>query len=160
MRKNSFLPGLILLLFGVYFLLQQMNIELWHGIFTWPSLLVITGLALLLQSYKQNDPANLLPGVVLLGVGLHFHLKGHLSIWPDHFAMIILIVGIGFILRAQKTKNGMFEGVILVCIASFFLFSNTLLDTLGIVGIGLSTIQTFWPVVLIVVGAFLLFKKK
>lgn len=160
MRKNSFLPGLFLLLFGVYFLLQQLNIELWSGIFTWPSLLAIIGLALLLQSYKQNDPNNLLPGVVLLGVGLHFHLKGLLAIWPDHFAMIILIVGLGFIFRAQKTKHGMFEGIILLCIASFFLFSDTLLNLLGIVGIGLSTIQTFWPVLLIVFGAFLLLKKK
>lgn len=160
MKKNSFLPGLLLLLFGAYFLLEQMNIELWQGTFTWPTILVITGFALLLQAYKQNDPANILPGFVLLGVGLHFHLKGQMAFWPDHFAVIILIVGVGFILRSQKTKNGLFEGVVLTVIASFFLFSNTLMEMLGIVENGFSALHTFWPAVLILIGAYLIFKKK
>ncbi|MCA1318725.1 DUF5668 domain-containing protein [Bacillus tianshenii] len=160
MKKNSFLPGLLLLLFGAYFLLEQMNIELWQGTFTWPTILVITGFALLLQAYKQNDHANILPGFVLLGVGLHFHLKGQLTFWPDHFAVIILIVGLGFIFRYQKTKNGLFEGLVLSVIASFFLFSNTLMEMLGTVENGFSTIHTFWPAVLILIGAYLIFKKK
>lgn len=160
MKKNSLLPGLLLLLFGAYFLLEQLNIELWDGTFTWPTILVITGFALLLQAYKQNDSANILPGIVLFGVGLHFHLRGQVPFWPDHFAVIILIVGIGFLLRSQKTKNGLFEGIVLCVIASFFLFSNTLLEMLGIVEDGFSALQTFWPAALILIGAYLIFKKR
>jgi hypothetical protein len=160
MKKNSFLPGLLLLFFGLYFLLQQLNIELWQGMFNWTTLLVITGFALLLQAYKQNDHSNILPGFVLLGIGLHFQFKDKVEVWPEHFAVIILIIGAGFILRSQKTKGGMFEGVLLCIIASFFLFYDTFMDMLGVVETGFASLHTFWPVLLILFGAFLAFKKK
>ncbi|CAG9619530.1 LiaF transmembrane domain-containing protein [Sutcliffiella rhizosphaerae] len=160
MKKNSFLPGLLLLFFGLYFLLQQLNISLWDGMFTWSTLLVITGAALLLQAYKQSDYPNILPGFVLLGIGLHFQLKDTVAVWPDHFAVIILILGVGFILRAQKTKGGMFEGVLLCILASFFLFYGTFMEMLGVVETGVEHLYNYWPVILIIIGAFLVVKKK
>ncbi|QFT90086.1 hypothetical protein FIU87_15585 [Bacillus sp. THAF10] len=160
MKKNSFLPGLLLLLFGLYFLLQQLNISLWDGMFSWTTLLVISGVALLLQAYKQNDYPNILPGFVLLGIGLHFQLKDSVSGWPDHFAVIILILGAGFILRSQKTKGGMFEGVLLCILASFFLFYDSFMRMLGKVETGVENLYNYWPAVLIIIGAFLVFKKK
>lgn len=160
MKKNSFLPGLLLLFFGLYFLLQQLNIVLWEGMYSWSTLLVITGVALLLQAYKQNDHPNILPGFILVGIGLHFQLKDTVDAWPDHFAVFILIIGAGFILRSQKTKGGMFEGVLLCILASFFLFYDSFMEMLGVVETGVASLHTFWPVLLILIGAFFVFKKK
>ena len=160
MKKNSFLPSILLIGFGLYFLLEQFKIEIWSGMFTWSTFLIIIGLALLVQAYKQNDYPNILPGVVLFGVGLHFQVKNKFAFWPDHVSTIILIVGFGFLLRWQKTKQGLAEALILLFIASFFLFSNPIMEVFGLVEKGFNLIHTFWPALLIVIGVYLLFFKR
>ncbi|MGY3718608.1 LiaF transmembrane domain-containing protein [Sutcliffiella cohnii] len=157
MKKNSFLSGFLLVGFGVYFLLQQLHIEIWDGFFTWTTFLLIIGLGIVIQAYKQSDAGNILPGIALLGVGVHFQVKNKFAFWPDDAAMIILIVAIGFFLRWLKTKQGLLESVVLLLISGFFLFSNSFL---GMFEKGFSFLHTFWPIFFIIIGIYLLFFKR
>lgn len=160
MKKQSIFPGIILIGIGTYFLLQQLNITIINGFFTWQTLIIIIGVALLVQAYSGNDPSNILPGVILVGFGIHFHSANLLSFWPNHFGMLILIIAIGFLLRYVKTKTGLFQGLLLLFISFLILYYDRFIQSLSFLENGFSFIIKFWPVILIVSGCYLLFIKK
>ena len=54
MKQQRIFPGIILIGFGAYFYLQQANIVLFQEFFTWPTLLIIVGLAFLGQGYGER----------------------------------------------------------------------------------------------------------
>ncbi|MBD8068871.1 hypothetical protein F7888_07770 [Bacillus sp. PS06] len=160
MKKHSIFPGIILIGIGTYFLLQQLSITLFTGFFSWSTLVMIIGIALLVQAYSANDHSQILPGVILTGFGFHFHPMNTLSIWPDHFGMLVFIVALGFILRSLKTKVEYSQGFILMAFALLLLNYDAFINQLGALGSGLSLITRFWPVILIGIGFYLLFIKK
>ncbi len=94
--------------FGAYFYLQQAHIILFSEFFTWPTLLMIVGIAFLAQGYVGKDHEAILPGTILVGFGLHFHLVNRMPVWPDHMGVFVLILA-WLLLRYQKTGTGMFQ---------------------------------------------------
>jgi hypothetical protein len=160
MKAQRIFPGTILIGFGLYFFLQQSNINIFPGFYTWPTLLCIVGLAYLAQAYGGKDHEAILPGVILFGFGLHFHVVNKYQVWPDHIGIFILIIALGFILRARKTNGGMFQGILLLIIAITTLFYDKAISWLGLLESGFSNGLKFWPYVLIAAGVYVLFLKK
>jgi len=160
MKNPRIFPGIILIGFGIFFFLQQTNLPLVAQFMTWPTLLMIVGVAFLCQGYAGTDYEAILPGVILTGFGFHFHVVNRLAIWPDALGVFILIIALGFLLRYQKTRNGLFQGVLFLSLAGLLLFYNQVMSWFGLLENKITIIGKFWPVALILVGAYLLFFKR
>ncbi|KGP73867.1 LiaI-LiaF-like domain-containing protein [Pontibacillus yanchengensis] len=160
MKKQNTFPGIFLIGIGIYFLLQQFNIPIITHFYSWPTILIIIGVAMLLNSYISNDYEPILPGTILLGLGIHFHGLYTYSFWIDHWGMFPLIVGIAFLLRYQKSKQGLLPGLLLVAIALFSIFVSNKPGWFQWITIAANFVETFWPLLLILIGIYILFIKK
>lgn len=160
MKNQRIFPGIILIGFGTYFFLQQSQITLFQQFFSWPTLLAIVGIAFLFQGYLAKDYEAILPGVILAGFGIHFHVVNHLQIWPNHIGTFILIISLGFFLRYQKVRAGLFQGVLFLILAVLLLFYDKIVKWLGFLENGVNLAWRFWPAVLILIGVYLLFNRK
>jgi hypothetical protein len=160
MKNQRYFPAIILIGFGAYFFLQQTQLNLFKEFYTWPTLLVIVGIAFLGQAYLANDYEAILPGTILLGFGIHFHVVHKLDFWPDHIGVFILIIALGFLLRYQKLGTGLFQGLLFLALAALLLFYDKIVGWFGLLENGVALAWKFWPAVLILVGVYLLFKKE
>lgn len=158
--KNSFFSGFVFIGFGMYFLLQQYNFTLISELYTWPSLLIIVGIGLLLQGYAGKEYDFILPGVVLSGIGIHFHITTKLAIWPNHTGIFLLIIALGLLLTYVKTGKRLFQGVLFLVSAIFLLFFDRLIDWAVKQGLNVSLFSNTWPFLFIVIGAYFMFFRK
>jgi predicted membrane protein len=106
------------------------------------------------QKSPQKSNGHLIGGVVVLTVGLVFLLKNMNFLSPElHyyiFSWKTLLIGIG-ILNLTLARNNV-AGIILIAIGTFFWLPDWF-------DLSLRAGQLFWPVVIIIVGIALLFKR-
>ncbi|WP_099158673.1 LiaI-LiaF-like domain-containing protein [Virgibacillus ndiopensis] len=160
MKKQNSFAGYLLIGIGAYFLLKELKLPIITDFYSWPTLLIVIGLALLIHSYSSKDYQNLFSGTVVLGLGIHFHGVAHYSFWIEHWAVYPLIVGVAFIVRYLKTKAGLLPGVILIGVSLLLIFSIRLPVWFDWIYIVIDYIERFWPILLIGIGIYLLRKKK
>ncbi|WP_188453492.1 LiaI-LiaF-like domain-containing protein [Virgibacillus oceani] len=160
MKKQNSFAGYLLIGIGAYFLLRELKLPIITDFYSWPTLLIVIGLALLIHSYSSKDYQNLFSGTIVLGLGIHFHGNEHYSFWIDHWAIYPLIVGIAFIVRYLKTKTGLLAGTILIGVSLLLIFSIRLPAWFDWIYIVINFIESFWPILLIGIGVYLLRKKK
>ncbi|SDQ45800.1 hypothetical protein SAMN05216232_1674 [Virgibacillus subterraneus] len=158
-RQNSFV-AYILIGIGVYFLLRELRIPIITDFYSWPTFLIIIGLALLIHSYTSKDYQHLFSGTIVLGLGIHFHGIEHYAFWIDHWAVYPMIVGIAFIIRSLRTKKGFLTGLIFTGTSILFMFSVKLPPTFNWIYDVTAFLEKFWPVILIGIGIYWLKKKK
>ncbi|WP_078430197.1 LiaI-LiaF-like domain-containing protein [Alkalihalobacterium alkalinitrilicum] len=158
MKKQGIFPGILFIGVGLYFLLQQFDLPFANQLLTWPSILLVIGIAFLCQSYLGHDSGTIFPGVLLVGLGIHFHAIVMFSFWPNHWAMFTLIVGISFLLLYFRTnRDGLIPAIILLVISGFGFFSTDLMHWFVSF---FDLFEGFWPLLLIVLGLFLIFRRK
>ncbi|MFC4556594.1 LiaI-LiaF-like domain-containing protein [Virgibacillus kekensis] len=158
--KTRYSPlAYILIGTGIFFLLKELKLPIFTDFYSWPTLLIIVGAALLFHGYKAKDHQHLFSGTVILGLGIHFHGKQHYIFWVDNWAVYILIIGIAYIIRALKTKKGYLIGIVLISVSLLLIFSVELPAPLNKVYQVTAVLDTFWPVILIVLGFYWLKKK-
>ncbi|MDY0408593.1 hypothetical protein [Paracerasibacillus soli] len=96
----------------------------------------------------------------MIGLGVHFHGLEHYSFWIDHWAAYPLIVGIALFLRALKTKRGFFISIILIGISLLMIFTIQIPEWFQWIYTVLGFLEQYWPIVLILIGAYILIKRK
>ncbi|WP_042223315.1 LiaI-LiaF-like domain-containing protein [Oceanobacillus manasiensis] len=160
MKKQNALPAYILIGIGIFFLLRQLKLPIITDFYSWQTIIIIIGLALLIHSYTSKSYHNLFSGTILLGIGIHLHGIQHYDFWIDHWAVYLLIIGIAFLVRRTKVKQGLFPGVILTALSILLIFSVSLPPWFDWFYLVIDTLEQFWPVVLIVIGLYLLMKRK
>lgn len=160
LKTQRIFPGFLLLGFGIYFLLQELQIHPFEGFGTWPTLSIIVGVGFLLEGYLAKNYEAIIPGVILTGFGLHIHLVNRLEVWPDHTGIFMLIIALGFLLRHQKVRTGFFPGLLFLVLALLLLFYDKTFTWLSSLNIGIELFWKFWPIIFIGLGAYLLFFKK
>lgn len=158
-KQNSFL-GYILIGIGAFFLLKQLKIPIFTDFYSWPTLLIIIGLALIVYGYRSREYNSLFSGTIVLGLGVHFHGLTHYPFWIDHWAVYPLLVGIAFMVRALKLKKGMFVGLFLVAASLFMIYSIKLPEWFSWVDHIIEFFGSYWPIILIIMGVYLLMRKK
>lgn len=160
MKKKHTFSGFLLIGIGLYFLLRQLELPIITDFYSWPTLLIIIGLAFLIHSYTSKDYQNLFSGTIILGLGIHFHGVNHYSFWIDNWGVYLLIVGIAFIVRFLKTKKGLVPGIILIGLSLIVIFAVNLPPYLNWIYPILELLERFWPIVLIGLGIYYLKRKK
>lgn len=160
MKSNSIFAGVILIGFGIYFFLSQTKIQFFEGFYSWPTLLCIVGIAFLLQAYKAKNNESILPGIIFFGFGIHFHIVQTFKLWSNEIGVFILIIALGSLLQASKTKNGMLPGILLLVVSLFLLFNEKIVSWIGLVGTDVGSSFSLWPFLLVGLGVILLFLKK
>jgi uncharacterized membrane protein len=159
MKNKNTLTAYLLIGIGLYFLLRQLKLPIFTDFYSWPTILIIIGLALLIYSFQIKDYNQLFSGTLLLGLGIHFHGIRHYSFWIDHWAMYPLIIGIAFLVKYMKTKQGLVPGLVLIIIACIFIFSLNIPSWFSWVNDIVNFINVYWPIVLVAIGIYLLKKK-
>lgn len=157
--QNSFI-GYLLIGVGTFFLLRQLKLPILTDFYSWPTLLIIIGLALTLYSYRAKQYHSLFSGTFILGLGIHFHGINHYSFWIDDWAVYPFLIGVSFIVRSLKTKEGMLIGLIFVTLSLLFIFSIKLPDWFSWVYQMIEYLENYWPIILIIIGIYLLMRKK
>ncbi|GGH89076.1 putative RDD family membrane protein YckC [Pullulanibacillus pueri] len=158
MKKQNVLTGLILLAVGIYFLLRTFHLPYLSTFNSWPSFFIIIGFAFFAYSYFSKEHDSIFVGVLLLGLGIHFHFKDHVSWWPSGLPMYGLIIGLAFLARYFKgRKTGLIPGIIFTGLSVLdFFYERVQTFTYKIT----SFIGNLWPLVLIALGLSLLLSKK
>lgn len=160
LKKRHTFAGYLLIGIGAFFLLRELEIPIITDFYSWPTLLIIIGMALLIHSYSSKDYQHIFSGTLLLGLGIHFHGVNHYSFWIDHWAVYPLIVGIAYLVRFMRTKQGLLPGIIIVGISLLFIYSIHLPDWLDWIYVIADYTKRFWSLIIIIIGIYLLKKKK
>ncbi|GIO27700.1 LiaI-LiaF-like domain-containing protein [Ornithinibacillus bavariensis] len=159
MKKKNTFTAYVVIGIGLFFLFKQLKLPIFTDFYSWPTLLIIIGIAFLIYSFQVKDFNQLFPGTLILGLGIHFHGMEHYTFWIDHWAMYPLIVGIAFLVRYLKTKEGLIPGLVLIILSCVFIFSIQIPHELNWINDVFNFINMYWPLVLIVIGVYLLKKK-
>jgi hypothetical protein len=127
---------------------------------SWQVILILLGAAYLISGHFEKDNSAILPGIILAGLGIHFIFLSKLPSWPDHPAAFLFILALGLILTSIKTKSGYAQGLMILAIGLFLHFFQSIMQSFTAVENGVHILETYWPFLLILIGAFLLMMKR
>ena len=157
-RSNSWVTGVALILLGLIFLAGQL--------FDLPSVgqLFLPGLGLvfLLWGIFTRNSGLLIPGGILTGLGTGIYLMQTLPLEDAEPGGVFLAAfGAGFglitllslIFTPEKHWWALWPGAIMGLTGAMMLIGGAALDVLSFIG-------TYWPVVFILLGAFILIKRR
>ena len=157
-QRNRIISGLILILLGGLFLIDQfVQIPAMGNLFL-PGL----GIVFLLWGIVTRSSGLLIPGGILTGIGTGVYLMNALPLEGDaEPGVFLLAFGGGFILimllSAVFTREthwwALIPGGILAAIGAALYMGGAALDVLQLIG-------KFWPVALILMGAWVIFRRR
>jgi len=159
-RSNTIL-GLLLILAGAVFLAQRFfaDLPIWdYFAFSWPWFVIGAGVLLFLLGLLVGAPGMAVPAAIVAGIGgvLYWqNATGNWDSWAYAWTLIPGFVGVGIILEALmegKFRAGLREGGSLIVISAilFVIFASFL----G----GPALLGTYWPVLLILIGLWLIIR--
>ncbi len=160
MKKQQIFFGTVLLGFGLYFILRDWNIVLFRTMYDWPTVACIIGIAFLFQAFASQDYVYILPGGLLVGLGIHFHSIAYFPFWPSHWSIILFIVGIVLLIYSYKTKTEPFTSSLIILLSLVFIFEQKIMNWVSSVGGDFAAVSKYWPFFLAVIGAYLIIRKK
>jgi hypothetical protein len=147
-ERRRVLPGIILIVLGVVFLLAE------QGRVGTQSVVTAIGVAFLVAFFYTRNYAFLVPGGILTGLGFGIIYQSQ----ADRGWAVLLGLGLGFVsiyvldVLTGGRRGGQWWPLIPGGILAFF----GLAEASGIMG----TIGRWWPVLLIAIGIYLLFRRR
>jgi hypothetical protein len=91
-------------------------------------------------------------------MGCDPYLSSHFKWWPKQANFYSLLIGLGFLIRYYRfKKSNLLLGLILIILAFFQFVLKAVEKQLHA---HLVTLDQYWPLILVAVGAFLYLKKK
>jgi len=160
-RRLNLVGGVILVMLGGWFLAAQFvpGMDAWLNIeFTWPLIIIGVGLFLFVFGLLVGEPGMAVPACIVTGIGglLYYqNATGDWASWSYAWTLIPGFVGIGAILagllgdnRSKSVRDGL---NLLVISAVLFLIFGSFLGGLDLLG-------DYWPVLLILLGVWLLIR--
>jgi len=164
-RRGSFTLGFLLILLGAWFLAVQFIPEIgdWmEQIADWPVWVIGPGLIFILAGLISGVFELMIPGSIISGIGLILYYQnatGDYQSWTYAWALIIMFVGIGiFLANLFKGKVGKAfeEGgpPVMTGLIMFLIFGSIFRAMFG----QSPLLGDYWPVLLMVVGLWLLVK--
>ncbi len=160
-RRTNIAFGVILLLLGLWFLALQLvpGLAPMLGLtMSWPLIVVGVGVVFLLFGIFAGVPALAIPACFIGGIGgiLYWqNLTNYFESWSFVWTLLPGFVGVGMILMGllgQDTRRSISGGAWLIVISIILLL--VFASLLG----GLNILGPYWPVLVIVLGVFLLIR--
>lgn len=155
-KRKSAIPGVILIILGVVFLLRQLEILYvgWRQLA--PIILLALGILFLVSAFTKKDKGAVFPGSVLLVLGFFFLFRNFRLLSFDYYfynggeywPIFLVAFGLGFLaLFVVKPHDWgvLIPGGILLFFGVIFM-----LERLGY--FYWQDFADFWPVILIVIG--------
>ena len=157
MKRDNLVWGIILILVGAGFLLNQFFPGLF-GWFSWPWILVAIGGIFFLASLIGRVGGLMIPALILLGLGgifLYQSATGNWDSWSYIWALLPALAGLGILIGSLYDREmvpARPAGAIMVVVGLvlFAVFG-------GVFGLD-ADILRYWPVILILVGLVVLVK--
>ena len=156
-KRTSIFGGVILILIGGLLFAAQIMPDLipdfWR-VFSWPWIIVGVGLFLLVLGAFFGEPGMAVPATIVSGIGgilaYQFYSNDWAS-WSYIWALIPGFVGLGIILMSLLGGEASLEDGGRLLLISFILLAvfGSFFGAIGMAG-------KYWPVLLILLGAFLL----
>ncbi len=161
-RERSRLAfGILLILIGALFLAARFFpiFTTWIQIqFTWPLILIVVAVFLLLLGLLVGAPDLAVPACIVAGIGGILYYQNSTGLWDSWEYVWTLIpgfLGVGILLAALLGggSRGSLSGGIWLILISLVLFAifGSFFGGLGILG-------SYWPVLLILLGVFVLIR--
>jgi hypothetical protein len=158
-NRSSLAVGVILILVGVWFLVGRYipGLRLWAE-FSWPMIVIGVGVFLFLLGLLVGAPGMAVPAAIVGGIGglLYWqNATGYWDSWAYAWALIPGFVGVGVLLAGllgENPRQSMWHGLnlIVISLVLFAIFSSLL----G----GRRLFGPYWPVLLIVLGLWMLLR--
>ncbi len=157
MKRDSLVWGIILILLGAGFLVFQLFPDLFGG-FTWPWILLAIGAIFTVASLVSRTGGLMVPGAIMLGLGgifLYQDRSGNWESWAYVWALIPALAGLGMLVGSLYDREmvpARTAGVLMIAggLIAFVIFG-------GFFGLD-PNLARFWPVLLILLGLWVLFK--
>lgn len=108
-----------------------MDIQLFEGLFSWQMSLIVIGVSLLISGHFERDHSTILPGTILIGLGIHLLYAPKFASWPSHSTMFLLIIALGLFLTSISTKSGYIQSIIVFLFALFIHYYDDLMESLN-----------------------------
>lgn len=151
--------GLLLVLFGLLLFIVKFEWAPLASFLSWPFLLFLSGILLTFLGFIRKKSQLVFLGSLMGGIGLYiWGLKYEIDGWPDHWSLIVVILGISFLLQVGVNKHKL-TAVIGVMILLAGLFAWPGITEIPILTPMTTTFHSIWPVFVVVLGAILLLKK-
>jgi hypothetical protein len=160
-RSPSLALGAILILAGIYFLAGQFypQLRFWETLaFAWPWYVVGIGVLLLLLGIVLGAPGMAVPAVIVGGIGCLLYwqdITHNYESWAYAWTLIPGFVGLGILLAGllegnprQALRGG---GPLIIISAILFIIFASFLG-------GSSLFASYWPVLLILLGGWLMIR--
>ena len=154
-RERSFVPGIVLIVIGFYFLLKQLGVFFYFRMYQiYPIGLIVLGAFFLVLVFTKKDKGAAFAATVFLVLGVFFFLRNFVFLphYLDHsrnFWPIFLIApGLGFIVLYLFKRQDW--GVLIPGAILLFLGISAFLEISGLYY--WEDFTRYWPVILIVIG--------
>jgi hypothetical protein len=155
-KRGSFVPGIVLIAIGLYFLLRQFieSFSVWELIY--PALILLVSGFLLWDYWKRKNPKILFWGIFFLCTGVFFMLRNYSFIpylyLDEYWPVFLVSLGFAFIIRFIAEPQDW--GVLIPGTILLFIGLKSLMDAFHEVFWDWEFyLDDLWPVVLIVIGA-------
>ena len=160
-RRTNIVSGIILILVGAVLLISKTipGLSGWFDVaFTWPMIIVLVALGLLVIGMVSGEPDMVVPACVVGGIGgiLYFQNAGVVTwqSWAYLWTLIPGFAGIGELLAGviKWKKKQITEGLATILVSAvLFTIFGSLLGGL----VGFFPFRTYLPYLLILLGIFL-----
>ncbi|MDZ7266008.1 MAG: DUF5668 domain-containing protein [candidate division KSB1 bacterium] len=151
--RRSFLPGIILILIGLFLLGDRLNLP-WPGFdVIYPVLFIIFGLAGAARiRLGDQSRQGVFSAFFWLTLGLFFLLRNldYIPYRPWPWEIVVTAIGMGFLGRFLFRPSEW--GTLVPAAAFLFLGGGALLDYYEVVYFPFCNLQRYWPVLLIAIG--------
>jgi len=160
-RRTNLVGGILLLLVGLFLLLVQLSPNFGFAInieYSWPLFVIGAGILLFIFGLLANAPDMAVPACIVGGIGCLLYWQnstGNWASWAYAWSLIPGFVGVGVILAGLfkgEFRQALRDGgtLIIISLILFAIFGSFL----G----GLSILGDYWPLLLILLGAWLLIR--
>ena len=160
MKNQRIFPGIILIGFGIYFSCKQAKFHFFQSIYMAYADYDCRN-CLFIPRLWGKDYEAILPGVILTGFGFHFHVVNRFSIWPDArwctYSYSLLSDRSYAIKRLVMVY---FKESYFLAFAGLMIILSTTVGWLGLLTNKVDSVVQYWPILLILIGIYLLFLKK
>lgn len=160
MTNQKYFVSTTLILLGIYYLLLMFDFSSIEELYTWAVAVTIFGMAFISQANKGKQSDLYLPGLLLLGMGLYYSFDWFFNFWPSEISAIITGTGIALLFHSYHKHSSYLIGLITTFVGILMTFQEKFLFVETLFNMSIDFLNTFWPLIIIGAGVYILTRKK